>query len=281
MNPDAFLSVIKEMVKPLQDDHVSIQWGSDEWSPYRGKPTWHPQIRDVVAPIPGVYVPNLQVAASRTVRYGWLSEDVGYLMLASFAVTDEAATDRETLLKAVKSALADLSETSELVVDLRFNEGGYDQVAMAIAGEFADIRRLVYTKASMVERRLGAFVEHYLEPAGTYIRPVTLLTSPLTVSAADVFTLAMKQLPHVRHIGERTAGFFSDSLPRYFPNGNLFFLSHQVYKDPQGNELEGNGCQPDDVIPLRLADANAGRDVALDWILSQRQGQVDRRRVDR
>jgi C-terminal processing protease CtpA/Prc len=60
-----------------------------------------------------------------------------------------------------------------------------------------------------------------LEPLGKtqFTKPVVLLTNDASFSAADVFAMAMKELPHVHIIGDHTNGIFSNMFEAMLPNG--------------------------------------------------------------
>jgi len=83
-----------------------------------------------------------------------------------------------------------------------------------------------------------------------YLKPVYLLTSELTASAAEVFTLRMRELPHVVQVGETTQGVFSDSTEKGLPNGWILAMSTETYRDPAGRNYEGAGLAP--AIPYRV-----------------------------
>lgn len=122
-------------------------------------------------------------------------------------------------------ALAALSDTRALIVDVSLNSlGGLDQVSAELAGSFARTRVLGFT-SRRIDHKGRSEQSWYIEPKGTqtYVKPVYLLTSDLTVkkSAAETFTLMMRALPQVTQIGQTTAGSLSNSLVKPLP-GNFF-----------------------------------------------------------
>ena len=82
------------------------------------------------------------------------------------------------------------------------------------------------------------------EGARQFTRPVVLLTSEITASAAEVFVLMMRALPHVTHAGERTRGILSGLLPKPLPGGYMVTLSHQTVRDAEGRLFEATGVPP-------------------------------------
>jgi carboxyl-terminal processing protease len=78
---------------------------------------------------------------------------------------------------------------------------------------------------------------------------VYVLTSNVSVSSAETFTMAMRALPHVTHVGQRTRGAFSE-LSRRLPNGWFVVLSNEIFVDADGKAWEGVGIPPH--MPLQV-----------------------------
>jgi len=151
----------------------------------------------------------------------------------------------------MNTALTDLADTDAIVFDLAFNQGGYDEISLAIASHFANAPTLGLTKFAFMNEA-GTRQSFTVEPASgvRYLKPVTLLTSDLTVSAAETFTMEMRALPTVTHVGETTNGALSDILFRPLPNGWTLELSHEVYLDAEGELWENRGIPP--TVPITV-----------------------------
>lgn len=67
------------------------------------------------------------------------------------------------------------------------------------------------------------------------------ISSATTVSAAEIFTLMMRERPNTVLIGERSAGGFSDQLIKTLPHGLLYTISNEYYVSSLGEEFEGVG----------------------------------------
>lgn len=206
--------------------------------------------------------------------WGTIETDIGYLridrMLVSELSIDEQLAELSPILDDV---FADLAGTSAMIVDLRINQGGTDPVALAIANRFADINRLGVRKFSRTSRGEGALQAIDLTPraVNSYLQPTVVLTSATTTSAAEVFALAMREIPHVTHIGESTNGSISDALDKTLPNGWQFSLANEVYSGSDGIAYEATGIQPH--IEAIVFDATAresqqdsGLNAALQWL---------------
>jgi len=172
--------------------------------------------------------------------------DIGYLNLRSIAGFTESGSDDRIMLDTVlDQAMTAFRGARAIIVDLSNNRGGYDGLAQHIAGRFADERKLAYAKI--------AFGAHGVEPQPfhvepskrvRYVGPVYLLTSDVTVSAAEILALYLRALPNVVHVGGTTRGAFSDMIEKPLPNGWTLTLSAEIYRDPQGRSYEARGLPP-------------------------------------
>ena len=184
--------------------------------------------------------------ANRRILWGRIGQ-VGYLNIVTMGVfASEGAPDDTAVLDAVlDEALTAFRGLPGVIVDVSNNRGGYDAISLLIAGRFADRRTLAYDK-----RAVGAtvpFQAFHVEPSARvrYLGPVTLLTSDVTVSAGETFTLAMLSLPNVRHAGSKTRGALSDQLSKPLPNGWTLTLPAETYRAPDGRLDEGVGITPE------------------------------------
>jgi carboxyl-terminal processing protease len=150
---------------------------------------------------------------------------------------------------AMKEVMADLSSAEAIIVDVRFNQGGYDTIGYEIASFFNDEARVVSQKRARDGDRLTPLQDISIGgQEEAFLGPVYLLTSRNTVSAAETFSLAMRELPNVTLVGTRTYGSLSDSLGRLLPNGWLVSLSNEIYQSPDGEIFESEGVPPDELI---------------------------------
>ncbi|MFC3396808.1 S41 family peptidase [Brenneria rubrifaciens] len=188
--------------------------------------------------------------------WGRLQGNIGYLAInrmGGFSDDGDLAADRALLGPALDRALTDLKNSPALVVDISHNLGGYDEISADIASRFADKHRPAYYKR--------AFRNGEEQPFATtphrgvrYLKPISLLTSELTASAAEVFTMRMREFPHVTQVGETTQGVFSDSTEKSLPNGWTLSMSTEIYRDSRGKNHEGVGMVPDIRYPVVWAD---------------------------
>ena len=146
-------------------------------------------------------------SANGQLEWGMLNERIGYLHVHSFAGFVKTPQPRmrqiDSLQLAMTEAIHALQESESIIVDVSFNFGGFDAAALTVAGFFAERKVLAYTAQVFFE---GDYVNSgpvYVFPSSStpYTKPIYLLTSDISRSAAEGFTMMMKALPQVTHVG--------------------------------------------------------------------------------
>ena len=106
-----------------------------------------------------------------------------------------------------------------------------------------------------------------------YRGQVVVLVDASTGSAAEIFAAVLQDHERATVIGRRTAGAVLASWFYRLPDGGELQLSREDYVAPKGRRIEANGVQPDIVVPRRLADVRAGRDLDLETALQVLRGE--------
>ncbi len=200
--------------------------------------------------------------AGRTLRFGPMTEGIGYIHFEKFRypTTTTAAMD-----EVVRTA-----HTSKgLILDLRQNSGGADQVGRLIAERFVSAR-LPYI--SVTNRRGVEFSEKhmlYMEPKNktTFTGPMVILVNSRTLSAAENFVMAVRELPHVTVVGETTGGAMADTVTVHIEDGWRFTIPVNRIEDGHGRSWEGIGLVPNWWIRNDPEDIEAGHDRVLEFAL--------------
>lgn len=275
--PEELFNILSQLVSPLDDGHIDITAETDtleeEYSPALPK-GWQAKAAmfaneydtdadeafeelalDTLSNIIeryGISEMTLNEDNELPLAWGKLEGNIGYINIAGMAyfTDDGSEPDIDEILTNVKAQIATiveaLKDTEAMVVDVRFNGGGIDEVSLTIAGYFTNQKRLALTKKNY---NLGTSVglkELYIEPNNTitYTKPTVLLTAANTASAAETFTLSMRTLPHVTHIGETTQGIFSDSLEFNLTHGFTTSFPFQTYYSANNVAYETLGIPP-------------------------------------
>lgn len=201
---------------------------------------------------------------------GWIAPGIAFVRFNVFPM------DPEITARAAKF-MTDHADAKAIIFDIRtHNGGGLDQMDVIFPWLFAEPTRLVTmaTRAS-VDARGGSPIdgiasmrkvagdpgmvtrEHWATPnADTRLRDakIYVLTSGATASAAEHFSLAMKHTGRGTLVGAPTAGANHFGRGEELGGGYRAFIPVGRTYDPKtGKDWEGDGVQPDIVVPPALA----------------------------
>lgn len=221
------------------------------------------QLPVIVGNVVGGYLGGqASVALDDQLIWGELDPKTAYVFVGSMS-----GYELSDLREALDKMSADVAGYDRIVMDLRFNLGGNDHVILELAGRFLNQTKVAWRFAARNGSQLGSQQEVTMRPTGNqqFGKPIVLLTSIMTSSAAEIFTLMMKERGNVRIAGETTNGIFSTTLTKQLPNGWIFTLSNEVLTDAKGTGYEGTGISPDVAVGFpSKADREAGIDPALE-----------------
>ncbi|SDG75502.1 Tricorn protease C1 domain-containing protein [Pedobacter terrae] len=157
--------------------------------------------------------------------------------------------EKRGISRLMEEIVRKLQGTDAVIIDLRFNSGGYDLVSLEI------LRHLI-TEETKIYSKKAKILTGYTEPQlfsilpvdTTYSKPVFLLISHQTASAPEVLALGSVAVKNITRIGSDTEGIFSDILEKKMPNGWTINLSNEVYQDINGTCYESIGIPPNKKI---------------------------------
>ncbi|WP_088831280.1 S41 family peptidase [Paenibacillus tyrfis] len=257
--------LFKEMIGKLNDGHTMIFSGlTSTLSREKGEreklyaDNAKPMRKNILDYLRG----PLQSRLNERIQYGKTEDGIGYIALNGFGEFDMKEIDR-----ALADAAKDLAGNRGIVIDLRFNGGGTDAFALAVANRFADKKQLAFSKHA----RSGGY-EQFFAPTPIYIKPqgesipadkIVVMTSQVTASAAEIATMSLREIDRVTVIGETTRGIHSDAMMNILPNEWILFLSAEQYMAADGKVYERIGLKPDEEVLIRKEDIQAGNDPVL------------------
>jgi len=200
----------------------------------------------------------LQINAMERWADHGLSEDLSNAdfweayMDAQDEIINESKVNIDGANAMLDKVIDDTKNATAYILDIRFNGGGIDEVALAIMNHFAIEEIPVFTKKARngndFTRTLTAKV---IPSEKRFTGKVFVLTSVETASAAEIMTLAAREMPNVTLVGSATEGIFSDILEKRMPNGWEYGLSNEIYETMDGQDYESVGVPPDYEIAYR------------------------------
>ena len=257
-------AVVGDLVAQLQDLHAWVRVG-DEWVQgySRERPLnahWDATMRTCRA----------DQRAGDNLRWGRTEDGIGYV-----AVT--ALNDAE-IGKHFDAVLEELGDTYALILDLRFNGGGGEDLARDVAGRFVEteaVYSLNQYRAGTKHDALGPKLERRIAPRGPwrYRSPVVVLWGRKTLSSAESMALMLATCPQVTTMGDRTGGSSGNPRRLELDHGLVVNLPRWLDMDPQGRPIERLGVAPEVTIEAAPEDFTSERDPVLEAALKRLRAQ--------
>jgi retinol-binding protein 3 len=182
--------------------------------------------------------------------------NIGYIQFDNFPPPDMAG-------QAANAAMTFIANTDALILDLRKNHGGTPEMVAYLASYFFDQR----TRLNDIYIRRGDRLEQFWTasvpgPLFGIKKPVYILTSHETFSAAEDFTYAMKNLKRAKIVGEVTGGGAHPTEPfkvtEHFTVGvpNARSISTITHTDWEGSGVTPDvAVDPDGALKAAYSDA--------------------------
>ena len=196
-----------------------------------------------------------------------LPNDVAYVALNSFE--DDSASEK------FLEHFDEIAKASGLILDIRQNGGGNGNVGFRILSTltdkaFKDSKWLTRTYKPTF-RAWGRTVPAHEAPAGInapdgkrlYAKPVILLTSAATYSAAEDMAVAFDSMKRGKIFGEPTGGSTGQPLSFKLPGGGSARVCTKLDSYADGKQFVGVGVQPHKLVRPTVADIRAGKDTVL------------------
>jgi C-terminal processing protease CtpA/Prc len=179
-----------------------------------------------------------------------------------------------------KADFPEIAKSAALILDLRDNGGGDSVTGFQILGMLTDKSFRTdrwQTRDYRPSYRAWGFGEGWYEDtsrwpadgARWYKKPVIVLTSPRTFSAAEDFCAAFDFLKRGTIIGEPTGGSTGQPLTFKLPGGGSARVCTRHSAYPDGKEYVGIGIQPNKLVTPTVADVRANRDAVLEAALAE------------
>ncbi len=261
--------VCADMLNELRDGHTNLS-SSFNVSYYRK--WWSDYPENYNARLVEEHYLNFNYLSAGGMDYAILPQNVGYMRYSSFnSMVGESNLDQ---------ILLHLNVCDGLIIDVRDNGGGSMTNVETIVRRFITERTL----AGYISHKTGPGHDDFSEPYAYYYdpaeagrimwgKPVVLLASRGTFSAANNFVSIMQYRPNTVIAGSTTGGGSGMPFNSELPNGWGIRFSACSVLDAKGNTTE-QGIEPTpgcavDLDPVQALD---GHDTILDFAISYLTG---------
>lgn len=193
--------------------------------------------------------------ANGKLEWGDIDPDIGYIHihgLAGFASGQLTRSQHvDTLNACMMQIMKAFQHKKAILLDVGFNFGGYDAAGLTIASYFTSQLQHAYTKHTYQGGIFREGSRFYVYPAKqyTFTKPVYVLTTDITRSAAESFAMQMKALPNVTVVGTNTLGIISDMLGKSI-GAYYLTVSNEKYVTPTGKVYEVSGVDVDTKVEV-------------------------------
>ncbi|WP_428741074.1 S41 family peptidase [Tenacibaculum sp.] len=235
-NPSEFSKVLTiDLQKISKDLHLKVNF----------EPKKIAQKKHVVSEKEQLKMEKMMEAKMAEINYGFLETkiltgNIGYLNLLLFADTKYA---KET----TTAAMNFLCNTNAIIIDLRSNKGGVPSMVQLLSSYFFDKSPVLLS--DFYERNTNTKTQLYtltdVDGKRSTNKPIYILTSRNTFSAAEAFSYTLKHYNKATIVGEVTKGGANRN--KRFDINNEFTISipyiatiHPITK----TSWEGKGVQP-------------------------------------
>ncbi len=232
------------------DVHLWVKHGEEVAATRALQPPPDSMIRDQKLPAKLTVVGTGVACATTKGGYGYLRIDTW---------------DKRLDLQSVFKVLAELRETKGLLLDVRTNGGGDENLAKQVAAWFVT-GSPVYAKHEIAPE--GWLNEHRLiskrslsgnEDANLrFDKPTVVLMSSGCVSSCEAFLLMMAQAEHVTLVGQISRGASGNPQAHAMPNGVTVWVPSWRSYLPDGTPLECKGVKPDVLVSVQPEDFEVG-----------------------
>lgn len=146
-----------------------------------------------------------------------------------------------------------------LIVDIRFNGGGYLEGAVDLSSLFLKQGQVVSVERNDAEPQHHAVSGRPLVPD----LPLVILINEGSASASEIFAGALQDHKRATVVGMKSFGKGTVQEVVDLPGGSSLRVTIARWKTPSGRDLGKEGVMPDTVVDRTEADYEAGQDPQL------------------
>lgn len=256
MSSDGLFEVLGNMLAELKDGHVNLYSASNTaryWDWYLDYPRNYDE-----ALVEQYLGRDYRIASG--LKYTILEDNIGYISYTSFSDgIGEGNLDE---------ALSYLAACNGLIIDVRNNGGGNLTYSTRLAARFTNERVLT----GYILHKTGPGHSDFSEPEPIYVDPsdgvrwqkkAVVLTNRHSYSATNDFINAMRYMPQVTLLGDKSGGGSGLPFTSELPNGWTIRFSASPHLDADKQQIEF-GIDPDVKVDMTEDDKARGLDTLIE-----------------
>ena len=249
----SFGLLLKEIVNEFNDSHIRLELPETSESK-----TFNSSYSkgDILNNITTKYLTKSHQYNDGLIRWGLTTNsDIGYIGITDmngFSNSKESNQPLERFENEIKGVefimskvLEDLNNTNSIIIDLRFNGGGYETVSLKLLSYFINEEKHILSVKSKTKDGFTPIQKYNIKPSQIINKTIYILTSPFSASATEIFVLGSLAYNNFKRMGSKTSGIFSEILWKQLPNGWEYSLSNEFYMDTNNKSYEGDGINVD------------------------------------
>lgn len=144
-----------------------------------------------------------------------------------------------------------------IILDLRYNGGGFLDSALAIGNMFVDKGTAIKVYNKSKEE------DSYEYGKGKEDAKVVILVNKYSASASEILAVSLQENGATKLVGEKTygKGVIQTTLP--LKSGGALYLTTLEYVSPKGKKIHGVGITPDYIVHNKYSDKQLNRAISL------------------
>jgi carboxyl-terminal processing protease len=146
-----------------------------------------------------------------------------------------------------------------IIIDLRFNPGGYVSVTQALASAWLPPDRILFHEIKPKVKRITVQIGAHAGISGAFSRlPTVVLVNGHSASASEILAGTLQDYGKATIIGAKTYGKGSVQTRHLLDNGGALLVTIRHWLTPKDRKINGVGLEPDIKVPWKLEEAVAG-----------------------
>ncbi len=144
-----------------------------------------------------------------------------------------------------------------IILDLRYNGGGFLDSALAIGNMFVDKGTAIKVYNKSKEE------DSYEYGKGKEDAKVVILVNKYSASASEILAVSLQENGAAKLVGEKTYGKGVIQTTLSLKSGGALYLTTLEYVSPKGKKIHGVGIMPDYIVHNKYSDKQLNRAISL------------------